>query len=132
LLDASSDPGQWLIKKGSKTIKKTLKSPRFGLEVDFFMPEFFFQRCQNQTIDKFPNVGYKSDGFEIPLLVIVAKVIGLNPLIQDNYRLRKNVLPKPSGITWESAFMNPEDYKANVTQNKFLGLSIAATLGLSN
>ena len=96
------------------------------------MAKLLFQRCQDQTIDKLPDIGDEADRLEIPLLVIIAKVIGLNPLVQNGDRLRKNILSEPPGIRRESSFVDPEDYKTNVAENEFLGLNLAASLGLSN
>ena len=78
------------------------------------MAEFLSQRFQDQAVDEFPNIGYEPNGLEIPLFVIVSEVIGLDLPIHKNNYLRKNVLPEPSGIDWECAFVDPENHEANM------------------
>ena len=100
--------------------------------VRLLVAKFFFQRCQDQPIDAFPYVGYKSNRLKVPEFVVIAEIIGLDPFIQNNDRLRQDVFPEPSSISRESPFMDSENHKANMAQNKLLGLGFAATLGLSN
>jgi hypothetical protein len=96
------------------------------------MTEFLFQRCQDQTVDELPDIGYEPNRLKVPGFVVIAKVIGLDPFVQNHDCLRKDVLPKPSSICRESPLVDPKDHKADMPKHKFLGLSLAATLSLSD
>ena len=96
------------------------------------MAEFLFQRRQDQPVEKFPDIGYESNRLKVPGFVVIAEVIGLDPFVQNNDRLRKDILPEPSSISRESPFMDPEDHKANVAEDKILGLGLATALGLTD
>jgi len=108
------------------------QSSPVGLVVRSFMAKFLSQGCQDQAVDELPDIRYESNRLKVPGFVVIAEVIGLNPFVQNNDRLRKNVLPKPSHISRKSPLMYPEDHKANVAKDKLLGLGLATALSLSN
>jgi len=84
------------------------------------MAEFLFQRCQDQPVDEFPDIGYESNRLKVPALVVIAEVIRLDLFVQDNDRLRKNVLPEPAGISRKSAFVDAKNDEADVPQNQLV------------
>ena len=52
--------------------------------------------------------------------------------VEEKDALREQILPEPFGISRKGALVDPEDHKANVPEDKILGLGFAATLGLSD
>jgi len=76
--------------------------------------KFFLERRENEAIDGLPNTRHEADWFEIPVLVIVTKVIGLDLPIEEEDRLREKVFPESLGIGWKCSLVDAEDHETDM------------------
>ena len=70
-------------------------------------------------------------GFEIAILIPVAKIIGLNFVIQNKNCLGKNLFTKAGYIYRKGLFVDAKDYKANMAQDKVFSFCFISSLRFS-
>jgi len=53
----------------------------------------------------------------MPFLVVIAKVISLNLIVENENCLGKDIFAESSNIDRKSPFMDPEDHETNMPQD---------------
>jgi hypothetical protein len=94
-----------------------------------FVAKFLLERSKDKAIDRLPDIGDEPNRLKIPVLVIVAEVIGVDFFVEEKDSLGEQVLPKPFGIGRKSTLVDPEDHEPDMTKHELLGFRLTAPLG---
>ena len=94
-----------------------------------FVAKFFLERSKDKAIDRLPDIGDEPDRLKIPVLVIVAEVIGVDFFVEEKDSLGEQVLPKPFGVRRKGALVDPEDHEPDMTEYDLLCFRLTTPLG---
>ena len=79
-----------------------------------FAAKLFLKRSKDKAVDRLPDIGNEPDRLKIPVLVIVAEVIGMDFFVEEKDALREQVFPEPFNVNGKRALADPKDYEPDM------------------
>ena len=73
------------------------------------------------AIDPLPDIRNETHRLEIAVLIVISQIITLDLGVENKNGLRENVLTKTFNVLRKCSLVDPENYKADMAQNKLVG-----------
>ena len=88
----------------------------------------FLQKIENETVYSFPYIRGKSYRFGIALPVFIVKVVRVYLVVENKYRLWKDILPETLSVMGEYLSVDSESDETNMPQYEFISLLFMSLL----